>query len=396
MLPNRASVLVVLTSAAIVCADPLVTPSGSATVPLETLLPLFTSQQERANAAPQPPAAAVLVQSQFKARLSSEALHVDAHFAVSVLADNDWVKVPLLTVGPDFYLTAGSAQEERIVAVVDGQLCMMSRVRGDHRFDVSFTVRASVQGAARRLSLHAPPGAAHAPLRLTVDPAFALVEPRAEGESVEVFPRAGQWTLAWQSATPSAAAKKPAQERPALEPRIARATASWVSTLEGKLTLRVRYALQLDREQALTVTLPPGQTLRRVAINGRPLAVAADGPLLRLAVTPAAVGDSEGTVELVLAEELGVLHLSGAVALSLPSVSWPVAELTACAHLPSVFTYRREGGSLEESAAPASGDALEVAPLPGKQLHFRQFLVSGSAPTLQLRYSVDIEKSYFR
>jgi hypothetical protein len=97
----------------------------------------------------------------------------------------------------------------------------------------------------------------------------------------------------------------------------------------------------------------------------------------------------------VLARELGVFHLSGRLKLALPRVSWPVAELHARAHFPAVFNYRREGGSLEQVESAATPDAA-LAGLPGKELHFRQYLVAASAPTLELGYSVDISDSYFR
>lgn len=61
-------------------------------------------------------------------------------------------------------------------------------------------------------------------------------------------------------------------------------------------------------------------------------------------------------------------------------------------HLPDVFEYRRLGGSLEPT------DALEwSAPnMPGRALHYRQHLVASAGPTLELRYSVDLENRYFR
>lgn len=371
------------------------TPSGSATIPLEALIPLVTQQRDSPPVVA-PPLDAVVVQSQLKGRLSVEALHVDAHFEVSVLADERWVKVPLLAVGPDVFVLSSSRSADAVVAVVDGQLCLLTEKGGTYAIDVSLLVRASTQGAQRRVVLKAAPGATLGPLRLSVDPAFALADSNVAGETVDVFPRSGLWTVAWQNAVPVVASKKQPTERPPLEPRITRATASWVSTLEGKVTLRVRYALQLDREQPLTVTVPKGHTLQRVVLNGRPVQASLEDGRLQLSVAPQDVGESSGVVELELRQELGVLHLSGVLELSIPSVSWPVAELNARAHLPSVFTYRRQGGSLEEIAQPEAAAGLEGPALPGKALFFRQYLVSASAPTLELRYSVDIGKSYFR
>ncbi len=50
------------------------------------------------------------------------------------------------------------------------------------------------------------------------------------------------------------------------------------------------------------------------------------------------------------------------------------------AYFPAVLHYRREGGSLEQ----VEGSAVASDSLPGKVLHFRQFLVSASSPTLSL------------
>jgi hypothetical protein len=92
-----------------------------------------------------------------------------------------------------------------------------------------------------------------------------------------------------------------------------------------------------------------------------------------------------------------VFHLSGRLKLALPRVSWPVSTLQARAHFPTVFNYQREGGSMELVEAAEAGAGLETqTPLPGKVLHFRQYLVAASAPTLELGYSVDISNSYFR
>jgi hypothetical protein len=72
-----------------------------------------------------------------------------------------------------------------------------------------------------------------------------------------------------------------------------------------------------------------------------------------------------------------------------------VAEVRVRAHFPAVFNYRRVGGSLEPDASDARANEAPAG-LPGKVLAFRQFLVSSSAPNLELGYSVDIAQSYFK
>ena len=51
------------------------------------------------------------------------------------------------------------------------------------------------------------------------------------------------------------------------------------------------------------------------------------------------------------------------------------------------------GDTTQHSEATEGADS---SGLPGKVLHFRQYLVAASAPTLELGYSVDISNSYFR
>jgi hypothetical protein len=235
-----------------------------------------------------------------------------------------------------------------------------------------------------------------------VDPAFTLVEPSGAGEpSVAVYPRGGEWSLAWTVTAPKTAAK--VAQRPALEPKILRARAVWVSTLEGKLGLRVAYALRLNRAEKISVEMPAGYRLDRATVNGRAAPLPPAGHPLELEVAPPALGDSEAKLDLALSQDLGVFHLSGDVTLALPRASWPIAEVTAEAYLPTVFNYHRAGGSLEQvlesgGAAPTTFPSLasEGDTLPGKVLRFRQYLVTSSSPDVELGYSVDIAKSYFQ
>jgi hypothetical protein len=200
--------------------------------------------------------------------------------------------------------------------------------------------------------------------------------------------------IGWRTAVAPKVARQVV--RPPLEPSIPEAHATWVSTLEGKASLRVRYALRLDREQPLELTLPEGHHLERVLLDSTPLVPEEKEGRLLVKVAPTRVGETEATLEVVLTRDLGVFHLSGRLKLALPRVSWPVATLQARAHFPAVFNYRREGGSMEPDEAKAEEAPDTSTPLPGKVLHFRQYLVAASAPTLELGYSVDISQSYFR
>ncbi|NTX02194.1 hypothetical protein [Myxococcus sp. CA040A] len=367
-------------------------PAGTATVPLEQLIPLYTQRQADV---PAPPTEA-LVKSELKGRLSTDALQVEATFQVEVLADGRWTQVRLLQLDADTYPTALPTLEDATVGVVDGFLCLLTRKAGRHAFEVGLTVRSSGTGPERRAQLRFGPQASPVPLELEADTSvFTLMEPlRTSGEGYAVYPVQGVLRVGWRAASLVSQSMKP-QVRPPMEPRIAEATATWVSTLEGRASLRVSYTLSLDREQPLELTVPEGHKLERVTLNAVPVPVeeATDG-VLKLKVAPARLGETGGALEVVLARELGVFHLSGRLKLALPRVSWPVAELRARAHFPAVFNYRREGGSLEQVDEAAA--VAESAPLPGKVLHFRQYLVAASSPTLELGYSVDISNSYFR
>ncbi|QRN92910.1 hypothetical protein JRI60_27255 [Archangium violaceum] len=385
-----------LTTSAATSTSPAM-PSGTVTVPLQELLPLYTQQQRQAPP-PAPPTDALVVKSQLKGRLTSEALLVDAHFEVEVLASERWTQVRLLQLDAETYVTALPALDDATVGVMDGQLTLVTREPGRYSFDVSLALRPMGTGAERQVQLRFGPHVTPVPLRLEADAtAFTLTEPASsEGEESEVYPRQGVVRIGWRTA----AAPKVARQvvRPPLEPSIPEAHASWVSTLEGKATVRMRYKLRLDREQELELELPEGHRLERVLLDSTPLPANMKDGQLKLKVAPTRFGETEATLEVVLARDLGIFHLSGRLKLALPRVSWPVATLRARAHFPAVFNYRREGGSMEqyETEAENAPEEGQTMPLPGKELFFRQYLVAASAPTLELGYSVDISKSYFR
>jgi len=370
-------------------------PSGTATVPLEQLIPLYA---QREPPPPAPPPTEALVKTQLKGRLSADTLFVDGQFDVEVLADQRWTQVRLLQLDADTYPSELPTLEGATVGVVDGYLCLLTRKSGRYAFEVSLAVRSAGAGPERRVQLRFGPRVAPVPLVLEADTSvFTLLEslPASDSESYAVYPVQGALRVGWRPVVAQVAQGAKQQARPPLEPRITQATASWVSTLEGHATLRVRYALSLDREQPLELALPEGHRLERITVNSIPVPLETQEGTLKLTAAPARLGETGGTLEVVLARELGVFHLSGRLKLALPRVSWPVAELHARAHFPAVFNYRREGGSLEQVESAATPDAA-LAGLPGKELHFRQYLVAASAPTLELGYSVDISDSYFR
>ncbi|HEY8207775.1 MAG TPA: hypothetical protein VIG99_09865 [Myxococcaceae bacterium] len=385
-------------------APPAGPPSGTVTVPLEQLLPLLGEKSPAAKPAAPPPVDAVVTRAELKGRLTTDAVHLDAHFEVRVLAAGRWTRVPLMGVSPETVLTSDPRGDGAVVAIHGGELLLLANEPGAYPVDATLTARASTAGTRRTISFKVASGGPPAPLQLEVDPAFTLVEPSAAGEpSVAVYPRGGEWSLAWTVTAPRTAAK--VAQRPALEPKILRARAVWVSTLEGKLGLRVLYALRLNRAEKISVEPPAGYRLERAAVNGRAVPLPEAGHALEVEVAPPNAGDTEAKLELALTQDLGVFHLSGNLRLGLPRASWPIADASGEAYLPAVFNYRRQGGSLEQVLEGPDGDwdttfgtpfASDGEALPGKVLRFRQYLVASSSPDVDLGYSVDIAKSYFQ
>ncbi|MBS1152094.1 MAG: hypothetical protein H6Q89_3792 [Myxococcaceae bacterium] len=362
-----------------------VTASGSVTLPLAEALPLLAAREERA---PRPPIDAVLVEQTLSGKPAQDGLIVDAHFVVEVLADRTWSQLTLLPLGPQVVVQQLESTEGATIAPRGGQLVFLSARAGRYAFDVRLLVRAKVDGADRSATLGAPVSAGVVPLSLAADPGiFELQGPE------EVFPTDGQYLVRWRARTHLAQEHR-REPPPPLEPRIKQLSASWVTTLEGRVTARLSYRLHLDRPQPFEVTVPEGQQLESVRVNGQVLPVTQKSGVLKLQVAPLRLGETEGTVELRLSQNIGVFHLAGALRVALPSSNWQTDAVALLTYLPAVFEYRRVGGSLED------GEVSEPGPsdlqLPGKQLKFRQYLVVASSPSVELRYSVDISKSYFR
>lgn len=357
--------------------------SGTVTVPLSEVPELLNPRLPQAQ---RPPIDAVLVDQSLTGKPTQDGLSVEAHFLVEVLADGVWSQVPLLPLGPDVVVQQLPSPSGATVAPRAGQLVLLSNKAGRYAFDLRLLVRARAEGAGRTASLGALAGSSVVPLTLDADPGiFEVQGPDA------VFPADGRYTVRWKARTAVAEAEK-REPPPPLEPRVKQLSASWVTTLEGRVTSRLTYQLALDRPQAFEVTIPEGQVLESVRVNGQVLPAAAGGRVLTVQVSPARLGETEGVVELRLSENIGVFHLGGTLRVALPRAGWQTDAVGLRAYLPAVFEYRRVGGSLEEGESAASSDDG----LPGRKLSFRQFLVVASSPGVELRYSVDISKSYFR
>lgn len=360
--------------------------NATVTMPLAEAMPILT--EAKAEPVARPPIDALLVQQSLRGKPGQDGLSVEAHFVIEVLADKTWSQLPLLPLSPDVVVQSQADVEGATVAPRGGQLVFLSAKAGRYAFDVRLLVRAKSEGATRSAVLGAPAAAGVVPLTLVADPGiFEVLGPD------EVFPTDGNYAVRWKARTSVAHAEK-REPPPPLEPRVLALAASWVTTLEGRVTARLSYRLRLDRPQSFEVTIPEGQVLESVRVNGQVLPVPATNGALKLSVAPLRLGETEGTVELRLSQNIGVFHLAGALRVALPGSSWQVDAVALRAYLPSVFEYRRVGGSLEEGEAAVA--PVAEGQLPGRELKFRQYLVVASSPSVELRYSVDISKSYFR
>ncbi|MBE2249681.1 MAG: hypothetical protein IAE78_09035 [Myxococcus sp.] len=365
------------------------TPSGTATVPLEELVALL---DPKANVASAKPVAAVTSLS-LSGRPNEVGLWVDVEATVRVISAGP-APVPLLRVGADAVVEALPDGAEALVTVDDGRVTAVCSGAGAHRLAFRLLLRAARDGRRATARFHVAAGVPPTPLKLEVDDGVFEVLGASvvrEWGGYVVFPARGAYEVSWAARRELASRPQVAQRAP-VDPQVKEATSRWVTTLEGRATHEVKLVLQLDRPDALTLQLPAGQQVVRARVNGVPLPVATLTSVVVVEVTPTSLGATEAVVELALAKDLGVFHLSGQLELEAPRVSWPVARWTTEAVLPKVFTWARRGGSMEQLGveAEARGD------VPGKALFFTQHLIAASAPSVSLGYSVDLRGSYFR
>lgn len=356
-------------------------PSGEASLPLRELLPLL-----------QPPARAdgptsVAVQrATLRGQAAEAGLWVTGHFQLEVATSQELAVVPLVDLGARAVL-APTEEAGGVALRQDG--AWLSAVLPAGRHTVDF--RALVPGRAVRVV--AAPAVPPVPLLLDVDEQAFAVEGATlvrEWGGPAVLPERGVYAVTTRALKPAAAVA--ASTKPPVEPRIVRAEARWVSTLEGQARHDVSLALAVDAPTPLAVEVPAGQRLVRARVNGAWVELPRTSGTLMLAVAPTSLGAGQATVELSLLQDFGVLHLSGTLTLEEPGLSWPAQLWRVQATLPAVFRYTRTGGSLAEAAepTPATGD------VPGTLLSYAQPLVGAQRPTLSLNYAVELEGRYFR
>jgi hypothetical protein len=344
-----------------------------------------------------PPVRAAVQRFELEGRLLDDGIDFTAHVEVQVLTDATWVRVPLLRRGPRTQLAALPALKGAAFAAEGDELVFVSRERGSYAFDLALLQRAERSADERRVELELP-DAGLARARIAYDAGVFRLTGDARGgpEGSLIFAQGNRLAVAWQ-VKGRVAEESALAQKPELEPFVKLAHASSVATLEGRAVTRVLYDLRFAGRKTLGIEIPAGVAVEHVYRNGSAVPFALEGAKLAVDVVPGRAGDESGSVELVLARATGEFHLSGSLAWTLPSVSWPVHELFVDLHLPAVFAYHWRGGSLSpvETGPPAPEFSYRI-PLPGRQLSFHQYLLARTAPDVQLDYAVALEGQYFR
>src|SRR5262245_18374390 len=233
---------------------------------LEERIRELEKERERAEA---PPLRAAVQRFELEGRLLDDGVDFTAHVAVQVLTDATWVRVPLLRRGPRTQLATLPEVKNAAFAAEGDQLVLVTRERGTYSFDLALLQRAERSGDDRRVELELP-DAGLARARLAYDAGlFRLLGGDARGgpEGSVIFPQANRLGVAWQVKSRLAEDSAPAQ-KPELEPFIALAHASSVSTLEGRALTRVRYELTFAGRKTLAFEIPDGTSVERVYRNG--------------------------------------------------------------------------------------------------------------------------------
>jgi hypothetical protein len=369
--------------------------SGTASVPLSELVPLLTSSgQSDARRVDR-----VLVQKlTLKGHPGESGLWLEGAVTLFSSVRGDLVKVPLVHFGGSAIFEELPTSAQAALVMEGDTLVAACASEGTTTLAFKVLLRTGGEHGRQAVSLRLAPQVAPVPLVVDADESLFEVPGATfvrEWGGLVVFPVEGRYEVSWKAkAAPQSTARA---TRPPVEPSIREAEGRWVSTLEGRATHELQLALVIDRASTLDVTVPAGQTLARARVNGEPREVKVTDGVAHLEVAPAALGDTSATVELSLTRDLGVFHLSGEVTLESPRLSLPVRRWTSSATLPAVFTWRREGGSMEYvGTTDDSAASTGTAQVPGRTLTFRQHLVSVTAPDIALKYSVDISKSYFR
>jgi hypothetical protein len=369
---------------------------GRATLPLDEVFRLKRAAEEGVRRADQPPPVAGTVdRAVFEGRVLDDAVDLTAHFDVTVLADGNWVEVPLLRVAPATHIARLPDVEGASLLLKQGQLYLATRQARRYDFEIGIVQEAAAEGEARQVKLPAP-AATLTTMRMAFDQAlFELLTEGAASDATGVlfYPEDGEFSLRWRRI--ATFEERPAGRVESRRPLVTQAHASAVSTLGARRITRILYDLRLTGEQSIAVTVPTGQTLEEVYLNGVRMPFERGTPSVEVAVRPVRSGDERAALELMLTSPRDSYLLSGRVDFDVPAVSWPTNELYVDLHLPEVFSYSWIGGSLAPVGASPRVEYANDIPTPGKTLSLHQVLVDATTPTVRVAYAIELNGRFF-
>ncbi len=373
-------------------------PGAVASMPLEEVLRLYREVDRPSHIrAPRAPVSATVDRMELRARLLDSALDVRGTFQVSILNDGSWVRVPLIQLGSSSHLAEVPRLKRGVLLVEEGRLWLLTREQGHYDFELAWVEDAKITGETRQAQLNLAPATVarlsvqHDAGLFTLKPGFVSVG----AEGAVYFPKAGRMVVDWARSVEAAEGREQAlAERPQLEPVVQQADVSVVATLQGRRIVRALYELRFAGNQQILCVLPEGLILRRVHLNGLPMAFEVEDGRVELKVAPRRAGDETARLELLLDGQGEGFLLSGRKHFVLPSLSWGINQVQVSVHMPKVFNYRWTGGSLAPATGVNEAQYAHRIPTPGKSLGFRQQLVQG-APDLLLDYTVDLQGHYF-
>ena len=380
-------------------SHPPATTVSSVTMPLHEVLELYRQHDQAEKVEEQhPPVNAVVQRIKIAGRILDQAVTAIISISLEVLSDTQWIVIPLLEIGEHTVLDELPMIHGAVLAVTNGQLQLITKNKQHFEFEVGVSSVAQLQNGERSASIGFA-GATLAQCQLSYDASiFQLLSTIKDhhGEVVTLHARNNRCDFKWQQREEYIAPETVTAKTVEAESVIPTAHASLVSTLEGEQILRIAYALRFAGRKSIEFEMPDGYALVRAYLNGQPIATSTQRGKLTLEVFAARAGQIGGKLELVLAAKDRDYLLSGTLPLVLPRASWRTNELHFSTHLPAAFDYRWTNGTLSPAKTSPTTQYVYDIPAPGKALHFHQFLVHRSTPSLTLEYAVSLEGKYFR
>lgn len=371
---------------------------ATATLSLDEILRLHDLSQQPAKPKVDPPQSYSVTRFDAQGRIVGDALEATVTIELSVFQDG-WVRVPLLQQTTGLSFTQLPTPEHAHLASADGVLSLVTEKAGSYRFELTLRQQAQKQDGQWRVQL-SPAEALIQRLRFKHNADLFEVggaDLRRDGDSLVLLGNQGQLVLHWRALREPTAQPRQQAQRPPIEPLVNTAVASVVVTLDGQRITRGHYKLRLQGAQTLAVAIPRGQVLSKVYLNGVPQTVqpVQDGQAVQLSVSPARPGEESAVLELVLKSQMPPMALAGTLSFTLPRLSWGINNLHCAFHLPKVFNYQWQGGSMSPDNLAPPVDYTYRIPTPGKLNIVRQQLVSGAADA-QIAFTVDLDGRYFQ